>query len=93
METLNDMQGEAPELFAESRFKITVRGSQDRSRLQHFGSYEGTDPETLYTLALNCQTWAERPLSFWEVPRHAASSTSAPGEMVAIYLNAKSDDT
>lgn len=93
METLNDMQGEAPELFAESRFKITVRGSQDQSRLRYFGSYEGTDPETLSMLALNCQTWAERPLSFWEVPRHAASSTSAPGEMVAIYLNAKSDDT
>jgi hypothetical protein len=93
MQILHDMQREQPELFAESRFKIGIKGEQERSRLKYFGSYAGPDADTLRTLEANCQTWAADPLSFWKVSKHPALSTSTPGELVAIYINAKSDDT
>jgi hypothetical protein len=93
MQILHDMQREQPELFAESRFKIGIKGEQERSRLKYFGSYAGPDSDTLRTLEANCQTWAADPLSFWKVSKHPALSTSTPGELVAIYINAKSDDT
>jgi hypothetical protein len=93
MKILHDMQRERPELFAESRFKIGIKGEQERSRLKYFGSYAGPDPDTLHTLEVNCQTWAAEPLSFWKVPKHPALGTSMPGELVAIYINAKSDDS
>lgn len=93
METLHDMQREQPELFADSKFRIGVKGEQERSRLKYFGSYTGPDPETLRTLEVNCQAWFADPRSFWENPKHLAIGTSTPGELVAFYINAKSDDS
>ncbi|KAM0714657.1 hypothetical protein Q7P37_009955 [Cladosporium fusiforme] len=92
METLHDMQRELPGVFSDLRFKIGMKGEQDTARLKYFGSYAGPDPETLRTLEANYQVWAANPLLFWKNPSHTVLGTSAPGELVAIYINTKSDD-
>lgn len=93
MKTLHNMQRDQPELFADLRFKIGIKGDRERSRLKHFGSYAGPDPETLRTLELNYQTWATEPLSFWTIPHRPALGSSTPGELVATFINAQSDDS
>jgi hypothetical protein len=82
METLHTMQKEQPEKFLAVRFKI----------IQNYGSYEGPDPLTRQLLETHLQNWANDPESFWKYPMEPFWGTSATGELVAFYMNARSGD-
>jgi len=93
MEILHEMQSEHPENFSTLRFKIGVRGEREQSRVKHFGSYAGPDETTLQTLLANFNHWKVNPHLFWSNPAHALQGTSATGELIALYVNARSDDS
>jgi hypothetical protein len=93
METLHEMQGESPELFAALRFKIGMKGEQEHSRVKHFGSYKGPDATTCQILEARFHYWAIEPHTFWNNPAHVIQGSSAPGDLIAIYISARSDDS
>ena len=83
METLHKMQKEQPEKFLTERFK----------GLQHYGSYEGPDDLTRQLLDTHVPVWADDPHAFWKNPMDPFWGTSATGELVAFYMNARSGDS
>lgn len=93
MEVLHEMQGEQPGIFSNLRFKIGKRGGQEQSRIKHFGSYEGPDAMTHQLLHMNAHQWTTNPSAFWHSPAHPFQGSSAAGELIALYMNAKGDDS
>jgi hypothetical protein len=93
METLHEMQAESPDLFSALRFKIGIKGGQEQSRVKYFASYAGPDATTCQILDARFQHWAIEPQAFWNNPAHLVQGSSATGELIAIYVNAKSDDS
>ncbi|KAM0720781.1 hypothetical protein Q7P37_003066 [Cladosporium fusiforme] len=93
MEVLHDMQREQPEFFSTLSFKVGRRGDQEQSRIKHFGSYEGLDAMTRQCLLMNAHHWINDPSTFWYSPAHPFHGSSATGELIALYMNAKSDDS
>jgi hypothetical protein len=92
METLHTMQKEQPEKFLAVRFKINTKVEREQWEIQNYGSYEGPDPLTRQLLETHLQNWANDPESFWKYPMEPFWGTSATGELVAFYMNARSGD-
>lgn len=92
MEILHIMQKEQPDKFSGIRFKIEPRVEREKSKMQHFGSYEGPDNLTYQLLNNNLHTWNANPHAFWDNPTNPFWGISPTGELVAFYLNAKSGD-
>jgi hypothetical protein len=93
MEVLHEMQFTQPELFSTLRFRIGIRGEQDQLRIRNFGLYEGPDIMTRQILFAKTQHWTIDPYAFWSNPTHSARGTSSTGELIALYINAKSGDS
>lgn len=41
----------------------------------------------------NFHHWTVNPHAFWSNPAHVLQGTSATGELIALYVNARSDDS
>jgi hypothetical protein len=93
METLHKMQKEQPEKFLTVRFKIGTKVEREQWGLQHYGSYEGPDDLTRQLLDTHVPVWADDPHAFWKNPMDPFWGTSATGELVAFYMNARSGDS
>ena len=93
MEVLHEMQFTQPELFSTLRFRIGIRGEQDQLRIRNFGLYEGPDIMTRQILFAKTQHWTIDPYAFWSNPTYSARGTSSTGELIALYINAKSGDS